>query len=153
MATHLCVCVPCKHRVFRFCFSASFLAAHDPKASDGRLYRCDVAPALSNGALAAGAGANDETAATDDEDDWEEKEASRQHSVKFTDPQDTDNREVSDIECSLWSWLVGCAAQLRACADLHCCLRRSNLRRSSSYYMLNMHELALNDHIDDYSYK
>ncbi|XP_049821121.1 protein lap4 isoform X4 [Aethina tumida] len=63
-------------------------------ASDGRLYRCDVAPALSNGALAAGAGANDEMAATDDEDDWEEKEASRQHSVKFTDPQDTDNRET-----------------------------------------------------------
>ncbi|KAK4881366.1 hypothetical protein RN001_004685 [Aquatica leii] len=55
-------------------------------ASDGRLYRCDVTPTLSNGALATDDGASD--------DDWEEREASRTHSVKFTDPQDHDNRET-----------------------------------------------------------
>ncbi|XP_031338228.1 protein lap4 isoform X1 [Photinus pyralis] len=55
-------------------------------ASDGRLYRCDVTPTLSNGALAADDGGSDE--------DWEEREASRTHSVKFSDPQDHDNRET-----------------------------------------------------------
>ncbi|XP_023312117.1 protein lap4 [Anoplophora glabripennis] len=56
-------------------------------ASDGRLYRCDVTPGLSNGTLTR----------TDDatsEDDWQEHEASRTHSVKFTDPQEQDNRET-----------------------------------------------------------
>ena len=56
-------------------------------ASDGRLFRCDVTSTLSNGAVAA-----TDDAASDE--DWEEKEASRTHSVKFSDPQDQDNKEV-----------------------------------------------------------
>ncbi|XP_045477537.1 protein lap4 isoform X12 [Harmonia axyridis] len=34
---------------------------------------------------------------TDEDEDWEEKEASRTHSVKFTDPQDQDNRETQFV--------------------------------------------------------
>ncbi|KAK9730452.1 PDZ domain [Popillia japonica] len=56
-------------------------------SSDGRLYRCDVTAALSNGALRS----DDQNSELDD---WEEKEASRTHSVKFSDPQDQDNRET-----------------------------------------------------------
>jgi protein scribble len=56
-------------------------------ASDGRLFRCDVTSTLSNGAIAA---ADD---AVSDED-WEEREASRTHSVKFSDPQDQDSKET-----------------------------------------------------------
>lgn len=56
-------------------------------ASDGRLFRCDVTSSLSNGAVA-----TTDDAASDE--DWEEKEASRTHSVKFSDPQDQDNKEV-----------------------------------------------------------
>ncbi|XP_063912792.1 protein lap4-like isoform X3 [Zophobas morio] len=55
--------------------------------SDGRLFRCDVTSTLSNGAVAA-----TDDAASDE--DWEEKEASRTHSVKFSDPQDQDNKET-----------------------------------------------------------
>lgn len=86
-------------------------------ASDGRLYRCDVTPTLSNGALAADDGGSDE--------DWEEREASRTHSVKFTDPQDHDSREVSPLpsKCPLWPWLRNCVSR--------------NLWPSDSYYMLN----------------
>lgn len=60
-------------------------------ASDGRLFRCDVTATLSNGTL---------TNPTDDaasDDDWEEREASRTHSVKFSDPQEQDNKEVCTI--------------------------------------------------------
>ncbi|XP_068911978.1 protein lap4 isoform X7 [Tenebrio molitor] len=56
-------------------------------ASDGRLFRCDVTSTLSNGAIAA---ADD---AVSDED-WEEREASRTHSVKFSDPQDQYSKET-----------------------------------------------------------
>ncbi|XP_065157658.1 protein lap4-like isoform X4 [Atheta coriaria] len=56
-------------------------------ASDGRLYRCELAPGLSNGALRA-----DEP--EDPDEDWEEREASRTHSVKFVDAQEQDNRET-----------------------------------------------------------
>ncbi|XP_071051212.1 protein lap4 isoform X3 [Onthophagus taurus] len=56
---------------------------------DGRLYRCDVTPILSNGGIAP---SPDDT--RDEDSDWEEKEASRTHSVKFSDPQDQDNRET-----------------------------------------------------------
>ncbi|XP_064213806.1 protein lap4 isoform X4 [Tribolium castaneum] len=56
-------------------------------ASDGRLFRCDVTSSLSNGAIA-----TTDDAASDE--DWEEKEASRTHSVKFSDPQDQDNKET-----------------------------------------------------------
>lgn len=96
-------------------------------ASDGRLYRCDVTPGLSNGCLAT----------TDDavsDDDWEEREANRTHSVKFTDPQEQDNREVSSTStttstttpstsCSTWFWLLGCINR--------------TIQPSDSYYMLN----------------
>ncbi|XP_074033144.1 scribble planar cell polarity protein isoform X2 [Leptinotarsa decemlineata] len=60
-------------------------------ASDGRLYRCDVTPGLSNGStLSRTDGATED----DDDEDWLEHEASRTHSVKFTDPQEQDNRET-----------------------------------------------------------
>lgn len=62
-------------------------------ASDGRLYRCELAPGLSNGALRA-----DEP--EDPDEDWEEREASRTHSVKFVDAQEQDNREVSSTTSS-----------------------------------------------------
>lgn len=85
-------------------------------SSDGRLYRCDVTPTLSNGALR-----SDEP---ESEEDWEEREASRTHSVKFTDPQDQDNREVrSETHCSLWVWFSECI--------------NHNIRRSDSYYVLS----------------
>lgn len=66
-------------------------------ASDGRLYRCEVTPGLSNGSTLS---RTDDSKATEDEDDydddnWKEQEASRTHSVKFSDSQDTENREVS----------------------------------------------------------
>lgn len=91
-------------------------------ASDGRLYRCDVTPTLSNGALA-----TDETVS---DEDWEEREASRTHSVKFTDPQQQDSREVSHsptAKCSAWVWLADC-------------LNRT-LQPADSYYMLNSNGL------------
>lgn len=86
-------------------------------SSNGRLYRCDVTPALSNGALRSDDPASD--------DDWEEQEASRTLSVKFSDPQDQDNREVRCYfqNCCFWVWLVKCF--------------NHNLRQSESYYMLH----------------
>ncbi|XP_030757853.1 protein lap4 isoform X4 [Sitophilus oryzae] len=59
--------------------------------SDGRLYRYDTG--LSNGTLSR---ISATTVRTDDatSDDWQEQEASRTHSVKFTDPQDKDNKET-----------------------------------------------------------
>lgn len=61
-------------------------------ASDGRLYRCDVNSGLSNGTLSR---ITASTTKDDVSDDWQEQEASRLHSVKFTDPQDQENKEVS----------------------------------------------------------
>lgn len=63
-------------------------------ASDGRLYRCDMNSGLSNGTLSRIAAA---TTKDDVSDDWQEHEASRTHSVKFSDPQDQENKEVSDF--------------------------------------------------------
>ncbi|XP_076251177.1 scribble planar cell polarity protein isoform X14 [Rhynchophorus ferrugineus] len=59
--------------------------------SDGRLYRYDTG--LSNGTLSR---LSATTVRTDDatSDDWQEQEANRTHSVKFTDPQDKDNKET-----------------------------------------------------------
>ncbi|XP_050308936.1 protein lap4-like isoform X3 [Anthonomus grandis grandis] len=58
--------------------------------ADGRLYRCDLNTGLSNGTLSR------LTASTKDDvsDDWQEQEASRTHSVKFTDNQDQENKET-----------------------------------------------------------
>ncbi|XP_072380007.1 protein lap4 isoform X6 [Diabrotica undecimpunctata] len=64
-------------------------------ASDGRFYHHhdhELTPGLSNGSTLSrtdGAATEDE-----DDDDWREHEASRTHSVKFTDPQEKDNRET-----------------------------------------------------------
>ncbi|XP_045477481.1 protein lap4 isoform X4 [Harmonia axyridis] len=63
-------------------------------SSDGRLYRCNYSSGLSNGTLTV---ATDGGNYTDEDEDWEEKEASRTHSVKFTDPQDQDNRETQFV--------------------------------------------------------
>lgn len=93
-------------------------------SADGRLYRCDVTPTLSNGALVA-----DDAAASED-DDWEEREASRTHSVKFTDAQEPDSREVSPenvdgvVKCPAWYRLMDCVV-------------RRGLRPGESYYVLN----------------
>ncbi|CAH1131259.1 unnamed protein product [Ceutorhynchus assimilis] len=59
--------------------------------SDGRLYRCDMNTGLSNGTLSriTASGAKDDVS-----DDWQEHEASRTHSVKFSDPQDQENKET-----------------------------------------------------------
>lgn len=88
-------------------------------SSDGRLYRCDVTPTLlSNGATIR----SDEP---ESDDDWEEREASRTHSVKFSDPQEQDNREVrTETNCipTWWLWFIECFNR--------------NLRRTDSYYML-----------------
>ncbi|XP_048522815.1 protein lap4 isoform X4 [Dendroctonus ponderosae] len=59
--------------------------------SDGRLYRCDVNSGLSNGTLSR---ITASTTKDDVSDDWQEQEASRLHSVKFTDPQDQENKET-----------------------------------------------------------
>lgn len=89
-----------------FVFSVFCLCSHknalpallkNKTASDGRLYRCEVTPGLSNGSTLS---RTDDSKATEDEDDydddnWKEQEASRTHSVKFSDSQDTENREVS----------------------------------------------------------
>lgn len=101
-------------------------------SADGRLYRCDVTPALSNGTLAAAA--EDTTTNVSDDEGWEEREASRTHSVKFTDPQDQDSREVSPTPSSSTArtWTTKCVRWVR----LLDCVNRT-LRRSDSYYMLN----------------
>lgn len=101
-----------------FVFAPSVLAS-----SDGRLYRCDVSAVLSNGAL----GLVTDDGASDD--DWEEREASRTHSVKFSDPQDHDNREVSyhhyitTLVSNLWLRFRKCFSR--------------TVWHSESYYMLN----------------
>ncbi|XP_066248710.1 protein lap4 [Euwallacea similis] len=59
--------------------------------SDGRLYRCDVNAGLSNGTLSRITASSTKD---DVSDDWQEHEASRTHSVKFTDPQDQENKET-----------------------------------------------------------
>ncbi|KAJ8977706.1 hypothetical protein NQ317_005439 [Molorchus minor] len=81
-------------------------------ASDGRLYRCDVTPGLSNGTLTR----TDDGAAS--EDDWQEQEANRTHSVKFTDPQEQDNREVSSRN-TVAVWLMGCYDRTKEQQLLH----------------------------------
>ncbi|XP_044762164.1 protein lap4-like isoform X3 [Coccinella septempunctata] len=64
-------------------------------SSDGRLYRCNYSSGLSNGTLTVATDGGNYT--EDDDEDWEEKEASRTHSVKFTDPQEQDNRETQFV--------------------------------------------------------
>jgi hypothetical protein len=82
------ICTLLLRCLFRyFVFVSTVLSVLHMLASDGRLFRCDVTSTLSNGAIAA---ADD---AVSDED-WEEREASRTHSVKFSDPQDQDSKEV-----------------------------------------------------------
>lgn len=129
-------------------------------ASDGRLYRCDVTPGLSNGSTLS---RTDESKATEDEDDydddnWKEQEASRTHSVKFTDPQDTENREVSQDSDrtgfesiangfrSIGTGLVRITTALvdrtkKWASRLWCydCFgqRTAQLNRTNSYFMLN----------------
>lgn len=106
------------HHRFVFVCTVSFVVARLLASSDGRLYRCDVTPALSNGALRSDDPGSD--------DDWEEREASRTHSVKFSDPQDQDNREVrSETKCYLWVWFTECINR-----------NIRNIRRSDSYYVL-----------------
>lgn len=108
------------------------LSLHLPSvaSADGRLYRCDVTPALSNGTLAATA--EDTTTNASDDEGWEEKEASRTHSVKFTDPQDQDSREVSSTTSSTSSTLTKCVCWVH----LLDCVSRT-LQRSESYYVLS----------------
>jgi hypothetical protein len=69
---------------------------------DGRLYRCDVKFSgedlneASDGEANVASVSSPDCQQESDEDDWEEKEASRTHSVKFTDDLDEDqNKEVS----------------------------------------------------------
>jgi hypothetical protein len=82
------ICTLLLRCLFRyFVFVSTVLSVLHMLASDGRLFRCDVTSTLSNGAIAA---ADD---AVSDED-WEEREASRTHSVKFSDPQDQDSKET-----------------------------------------------------------
>lgn len=83
-----CVCLWLYVPRFFFCLDALY---------DGRLYRCDVK--FSGNDLQEN---NIRTTSSDrqpesDEDDanWEEREASRTHSVKFTDDVDPENKEVS----------------------------------------------------------
>lgn len=108
-------------------------------SSDGRLYRCNYSSGLSNGTLTV---ATDGGNYTEDEDeDWEEKEASRTHSVKFTDPQEQDNREVGYATSSTSDlrWFFAPRNLRRLISRLFCCLvRRYRLRRSASYYTLNV---------------
>lgn len=127
---------------FRFlCKAPFFCLCCTLSASDGRLYRCDVTTGLSNGTLTR----TDDAAS---EDDWQEHEASRTHSVKFTDPQEQDNREVSSHSYPSMVWLVGCYSRAKETAVRWCCASRGrSLSRSNSYYMLN----ALRDTDDVYA--
>lgn len=115
-------------------------------ASDGRLYRCDVTSGLSNGTLSR---TDDGTTGGEDEDDddWKEHEASRTHSVKFTDPQDQENREVSSwFFSSTTQWLMGYFDMVKGCSVSWCCVSSGrHLTRTSSYYMLNV--LGEIDHV------
>lgn len=100
-------------------------------SSDGRLYRCNASRSLSNGALAT----TDDAAS---EEDWEAMEASRTHSVKFSDPQEQDNREVSSTNSS-WGWLLDCyhnTIQYYYRVESFLC-GGGTLRRNESYYTLN----------------
>lgn len=117
-------------------------------SADGRLYRCDVTPALSNGTLATTT-AEDTTTNISDDEGWEEKEASRTHSVKFTDPQDQDSREVSSTTTSTTSSSTRTTTIKRirsAVIQLFDCFNRT-LRRSDSYYVLS--SIAKENH-DEY---
>lgn len=71
---------------------------------DGRLYRCDSKFSgedlneASDGEANIASVSSPDGQQESDEDDWEEKEASRTHSVKFTDDVDEDqNKEVCTI--------------------------------------------------------
>jgi hypothetical protein len=71
---------------------------------DGRLYRCDIKFSgedlneTSDGEANVASVSSPDCQQESDEDDWEEKEASRTHSVKFTDDLDQDqNKEVSTV--------------------------------------------------------
>lgn len=120
---------------FAQCFV--FLCLHTKKnqlaSSDGRLYRCNASRSLSNGALAT----TDDAAS---EEDWETLEASRTHSVKFSDPQEQDNREVSSTNSTTtWGWLIDCyehTIQIYYRIESFIC-GGGTLRRNESYYTLN----------------
>lgn len=106
----------------------------------------------------------DDSKATEDEDDydddnWKEQEASRTHSVKFTDPQDTENREVSQerngtgfgtiaggfrsIGTGLVRFTTGLVDSTKEWAMRWSCIddcfgqRTAQLNRTNSYFMLN----------------
>lgn len=106
----------------------------------------------------------DESKATEDEDDydddnWKEMEASRTHSVKFSDPQDTENREVSQehngtgfgsitngfrsIGNGLVRLTTGVVDSTKEWATRWWCFdycfgqRTAQLNRTNSYFMLN----------------
>jgi hypothetical protein len=70
---------------------------------DGRLYRCDIKFSGEDLNEASDDEANVASVSSPDcqqesDDDWEEKEASRTHSVKFTDDVDEDqNKEASTM--------------------------------------------------------
>lgn len=122
-----------------FCLS---LHVH-PLASEGRFYPRDVTPGFcSNGSTLSrtdGAATEDD----DDDDDWREQEASRTHSVKFTDPQEKDNREVRNTLSSTLSYAVRVYNAVKDWVMKRCCENSTgSLSRSNSYYMLNtMREL------------
>lgn len=93
-----CCCAP--YAVFFLCaHPAAAPAIVTITASDGRLYRCDVNTGLSNGTLSR---ITASTTKDDVSDDWQEHEASRTHSVKFTDPQDQENKEVCFFYINIW---------------------------------------------------
>lgn len=93
-----CCCAP--YAVFFLCaHPAAAPAIVTITASDGRLYRCDVNTGLSNGTLSR---ITASTTKDDVSDDWQEHEASRTHSVKFTDPQDQENKEVCLFYINIW---------------------------------------------------
>ncbi|VEN63990.1 unnamed protein product [Callosobruchus maculatus] len=117
-----------------------------PIAADGRLYRCDVTTANGTFSYADPHGGGATGDEEEEDDDWREQEASRTHSVKFSDPQEQDNREVSISSsvdaCSKCFRLVSVAYGRckRWAVRWGCCAARhapANLTRSSSYYMLN----------------
>lgn len=120
-----------------------------------------MTPGLSNGSTLS---RTDESKATEDEDDydddnWKEQEASRTHSVKFSDTQDTDNREVShepngtgfgsitngfrSIGTGLARLTTGVVDSTKEWATRWWCIdycfgqRTAQLNRTNSYFMLN----------------
>lgn len=114
-----------------------FLCFYTDALYDGRLYRCDIkfsGNELQENNLRSDS-VDQKQESDEDSSGWEEREASRTHSVKFTDDVE-ENKEVSDN---------------KYCFNFKClfnCFKKKHVSKSDSYYMLHS-ELEYKDVISN----